>query len=309
MLEFCRPQIKVESTNEVSARFVVEPLERGFGYTLGNCIRRVLLSSLPGAAITSVRIDNVNHEFSTIDGVYEDVTDIILNLKSLVFKVESDGEYVAKLQVKGPKDVKGKDIKCPAGVECVSLDTHIAKLRKSAKLEMEMVVSSGRGYVSAEWNKKPDAPIGVIPIDSIFTPVTKVSYRVGNTRVGQRTDYDKLELDVTTNGSLTPHQAISIAGQIINDHMELFMNQSDTEVEQNIFAEDKVETDVLLNSPIEDLELSVRSYNCLKRQGIHTLDKLAECSEMDLMNIRNFGAKSIQEVKDKLREIGLSLKS
>jgi len=300
--------IKMEPIDDSSARFVIEPLERGFGYTLGNSVRRVLLSSLPGAAVTSIKSDSISHEFSVIKGVREDVINIILNLKSLVLKMDDESQAIVRLSVKGPKEVQGSDIECPTGVEVVNGDLHIATLNKSAKIDLELTVEKGRGYSSAERNKNSSDAIGVIPIDSIFTPVKKVSYTVDHTRVGQRTDYDKLVLEVTTNGSLTPAEAVSAAGQIINEHMDLFMEQNMVEERETIFAPVEPEKEASLNSPIEDLELSVRSYNCLKRQGIDSLDQLLESSEVDLMNIRNFGSKSIEEIKEKLAELDLALK-
>lgn len=308
MIEFRRPMIKMEPIDDSTARFVIEPLERGFGYTLGNSVRRVLLSSLTGAAVTSIKSDSISHEFSVIKGVREDVINIILNLKSLVLKMDDETRATARLAVKGPKEVQGSDIKCPAGVEVINGDLHIATLNKSAKIDLELTVEKGRGYSSAKRNKNSSDAIGVIPIDSIFTPIKKVSYTVDNTRVGQRTDYDKLVLEVTTNGSITPAEAVSSAGQIINEHMDLLMEQNLVEERETIFAPVEVEKEASLNSPIEDLELSVRSYNCLKRQGIDSLDQLLESSEIDLMNIRNFGSKSIEEIKEKLAELDLSLK-
>lgn len=308
MVEFRRPRIKMESTGDNSARFTVEPLERGFGYTLGNCMRRVLLSSLPGAAVTAIKVDGVDHEFTVVNGVREDVTDIILNLKSLVLKIDGDSHSTVRISATGPKKVKGSDVQCPAGVEVVNGDLHLATLNKSAKLDMELTVEKGRGYSSAERNKKSTDAIGIVPIDSIFTPISRVSYTVDHTRVGQRTDFDKLVLDVATNGSLTPSEAVSMASQIIDEHMSLFMEQAIDESRESIFAIDEKEKETTLNSPIEDLELSVRSYNCLKRHGIDSLEQLLECSEVDLMNIRNFGSKSIEEIKEKLAELNLSLR-
>lgn len=309
MIEFKKPRISQETISDNAARFIVEPLERGFGYTLGNCMRRVLLSSLPGAAVTSIKIEGINHEFTSLPGVKEDVTDIILNLKSLVLRLDSsNSSAVIRLAAKGPKKVEAREIEYPAEVEIVNPDLYIATLNKEGKLEMEMTVEKGRGYVSAERNKKPTDPIGVIPIDSLFSPIAKVAYNVEHTRVGQRTDYDKLILEVTTNGSVTPSGAVSLAGQIINEHMALFMEQAIAETRESVFMADERERETVLNSPIEDLELSVRSYNCLKRQGIDSLEQLLECTEVDLMNIRNFGAKSIEEVKEKLAELSLSLK-
>lgn len=309
MIEFKKPHISVTEINDTTARFVVEPLERGFGYTLGNCMRRVLLSSLPGAAVTSFRIEGVDHEFTSIRGVREDATDIILNIKSLILKANGEPDAVLTLSAKGPKTVVGGDITCPPGIEVLNSDMEIATLNKTGKIEAEFVVEKGRGYSSGERNKKADDPIGVVPIDSIFTPVKKVAYSVEHTRVGQRTDYDKLLLTVETNGSITPKEAVSMSSQIINEHMMLFAEQTEDELQESVFVVEEETVEPVLTSPIEDLELSVRSYNCLKRQGIDTLEQLLECTDVDLVNIRNFGSKSIEEVKAKLVDMSLSLKS
>jgi len=309
MVEFLRPGVTGDIIDSQTANFVVEPLERGFGHTLGNCIRRVLLSSLPGSAITSVRIDGVDHEFSAVKGVREDVTDIILNLKKVVLTTEpQSGPQTVRLKAKGPKVLTAADIDCPAGVEVISKDAPVATLGKDGKIDMEMTVSRGRGYSAADANKEENGIIGVIPIDSIFTPVTRVSFDVGHTRVGQSTDFDKLVLKVTTDGSIGPAQAVSMAGQIINEHMVLLVEQAPEVGNESIFLAAEGDTSGAFSAPIEDLELSVRSYNCLKRQGIDSLQQLLDCSELDLVNIRNFGSKSIEEVKDKLIEMGLSLK-
>jgi DNA-directed RNA polymerase subunit alpha len=311
MTEFMRPQVTVETIDETLARYVVEPLERGFGYTLGSCMRRVLLSSLPGAAATSIRIEGIQHEFATIEGVREDVTDIVLNVKGLVFRDTGigGGDAVATLSVKGAKVVTGADLKVPAEFELVNPDHVIATLNDKGSLEMSIQIGVGRGYVSADRNKRADAPIGVITIDSLFSPVTRCTYVVENTRVGQRTDYDKLTLEVETNGSIDPGDAVAHAGRIIDEHMLLFAAQASSALpEEGIFAEEDVAGESVLDNPIEELDLSVRSYNCLKRQGVNTIGQLTECSEQDLLNIRNFGAKSIEEVKDKLVSMGLNLK-
>ncbi|MCL6471708.1 MAG: DNA-directed RNA polymerase subunit alpha [Firmicutes bacterium] len=309
MLDIRKPAISIEERRNNTALFKVEPLERGFGYTLGNSMRRVLLSSLPGAAITSVKIARVAHEFSTIKGVKEDVTDIILNLKEVVLRLHGEEPATLRLNVKGPKTVTAADIEYPADVEIINPDQHIATVNEDGKLEIEMTVEAGRGYVSAERNKRSSDTIGVIPIDSIFSPIKNVTYSVENTRVGQRTDFDRLILEVTTNGAITPFEAVSIGAKIINDHMGLFMEQASEFASTPVFVSDASERDKALDSPIEDLELSVRSYNCLKREGINTVQQLVEQTESDLMKIRNFGAKSIEEVKDKLHQLGLSLKS
>ncbi len=312
MTEFMRPHVKVEKIDARIAQYTLEPLERGFGYTLGNCMRRVLLSSLQGAAASSIRIEGVHHEFSTIDGVREDVTDIVLNVKQLVFRETGigEGDGVATLVATGPGPVTGHDLNVPADFEIVNPDTIIANLDEKAKLEMSIRIRVGRGYVSAERNKPSEDALGVITIDSLFSPVSRCTYLVGNTRVGQRTDYDKLVLEVETNGAITPDDAVARAGHIINEHMLVFTDQASTPLpEEGIFraAEDDVDSE--LDKPIEDLDLSVRSYNCLKRQGVNTIGQLTECSENDLLNIRNFGAKSIEEVKDKLQQAGLGLKA
>ncbi|MBA4370244.1 MAG: DNA-directed RNA polymerase subunit alpha [Coriobacteriaceae bacterium] len=312
MTEFMRPAVKVEEIDARTARYVVEPLERGFGYTLGNCMRRVLLSSLTGAAATSIRVEGIQHEFSTIDGVREDVTDVVLNVKELVFRDTGigEGDAVATLVASGPKAVTGADLKVPAEFELVNPEQVIATLNKGAKLEMSIRIGIGRGYVTADRNKRAEDPIGVITIDSLFSPVARCTYTVENTRVGQRTDYDKLTVEVETNGAIDPGDAVARSANIINEHMVLFMEQAATPLDEDgIFAEAGSEADSLLETPIEELDLSVRSYNCLKRQGVNTIGQLTECSESDLLNIRNFGAKSIEEVKDKLQQMGLGLKS
>ncbi|MBE0448289.1 MAG: DNA-directed RNA polymerase subunit alpha [Actinobacteria bacterium] len=309
MLDIRKPSISVEELRDSAARFKIEPLERGFGYTLGNSLRRVLLSSLPGAAITSVRIERVAHEFSTIPGVKEDVTDILLNLKDVVLRLYGNEPATMRINIQGPKEITAADIEYPADVEIINPGLHIATLNEDGRLEMEMIVESGRGYTSADRNKRPSDTIGVIPVDSIFSPTKRVTYTVENTRVGQRTDFDKLILEVTTNGSISPYEAVSIGAKIINDHMDLFMEQADEFATVPVFVPDTSERDKTLDSPIEDLELSVRSYNCLKREEIHTVQQLVEQSEGDLVKIRNFGAKSIEEVKDKLAQLGFSLKS
>ena len=311
MTEFMRPQVSVERIDDRVARYVVEPLERGFGYTLGNCMRRVLLSSLEGAAATSIRVEGQQHEFGSIDGVREDVTDIVLNVKGLVFRETGigAGDAVATLSATSAAVVTGADLKVPAEFELVNPEHVIATLNKGAKLEMGIRVGVGRGYVSADRNKRPEDPIGVITVDSLFSPVSRCTYVVENTRVGQRTDYDKLTLEVETDGSVDPSDAVARAGRIIDEHMMLFVDQASTDMsDDGIFAAAVDEGESVLDTPIEELDLSVRSYNCLKRQGVNTIGQLNECSENDLLNIRNFGAKSIEEVKDKLQQMGLGLK-
>lgn len=311
MTEFMRPQVTVDRIDDRVARYVVEPLERGFGYTLGNCMRRVLLSSLEGSAATSIRIEGQQHEFASIEGVREDVTDIVLNVKGLVFRETGvgAGDAVATLAATGATVVTGADLKVPAEFELVNPEHVLANLNKGAKLEMGVRIGVGRGYVSADRNKRPEDPIGVITVDSLFSPVIRCTYVVENTRVGQRTDYDKLTLEIETNGSIDPSDAVARAGRVIDEHMMLFVDQASTEIESDgIFAAVVDEGESVLDTPIEELDLSVRSYNCLKRQGVNTIGQLNECSENDLLNIRNFGAKSIEEVKDKLQQMGLGLK-
>jgi DNA-directed RNA polymerase subunit alpha len=309
MTEFMRPSVSVVPIDTRTARYVVEPLERGFGYTLGNCMRRVLLSSLQGAAATSIRIEGVQHEFTAIPGVREDVTDVVLNVKQLVFRSTGIGDdAVATLSVSGPKTVTGADLVVPSEFDLVNPEAVIVTLDKGAKLEMSMRIEVGRGYVSADRNKRSDDPLGVITVDSLFSPVVRCTYLVENTRVGQRTDYDKLTVEIETNGAVDPADAVARSAKIINDHMMLFEDQSEAELDVT-FIDKPADGAGPLDTPIEDLDLTVRSFNCLKRQGVNTIGQLAECTEADLLNIRNFGAKSIEEVKDKLQQMGLGLKA
>jgi DNA-directed RNA polymerase subunit alpha len=302
-----RPQITEETVNETRSRFVIEPLEPGFGYTIGNSLRRTLLSSIPGSAISSVRIDGVLHEFSTIPKVVEDVTDIILNLKELVIRSDVEEPTAVYLKAKGPGEVTAGDIVPPAGIEILNPDLHIASIGKSGSLEMEMTIERGVGYRMADKNKNARDPIGVIPVDSIFSPVRRVSYSVENTRVEQMTDRDRLILDVETDGSITPREAVASAGGTLLELVQLFGGLAEAPSMQVGPAEDEsVPSDYQIT--VEDLNLSVRSYNCLKREGINTVGDLVEKSEADLMDIRNFGQKSIDEVKAKLEELGLSLR-
>jgi len=304
MIEFRKPRLSTKSISDYAAEFILEPLERGFGYTLGNGLRRILLSSLPGAGISSVRIEGVAHEFSTIPGVVEDVTDIILNLKRLVLRMHSEGPEILRIKTKGPTVVRAGNIETSSEVEILNPDLHIATLNKKGKLEMEITALMGRGYVPAEMNKKPTDPIGLIPVDSLFSPIRRVTYKVENTRVGQRTDYDKLILTVETNGSLTPDEAVSMAAKIMNEHMDLFIHRAPEKAEEkSVFAAEETTKTKPLDTPIEELDLSVRSFNCLKRQ-----EQLLQQSEANLLAIRNFGAKSIEEIKDRLKELNLSLK-
>jgi DNA-directed RNA polymerase subunit alpha len=302
-----RPQISEDTLSPTRSKFAIEPLEPGFGYTVGNSLRRTLLSSIPGAAISSVRIDGVLHEFSTVPKVEEDVTDIILNLKELVVRSELEEPTTVYLKAKGPAEVTAGDIAPPAGVEILNPELHIATLGKGASLEMEMTVERGVGYRMADKNKKPRDPIGVIPVDSIFSPVRKVSYAVENTRVEQMTDRDRLVLDVETDGSVTPREAVASAGGTLLELVNLFAELADAAIVTVGPAEDdEVPGDYAIT--IEELNLSVRSYNCLKREGINAVGDLVQKSESELMDIRNFGQKSIDEVKAKLEELGLGLR-
>jgi len=307
VLVVARPEIEEEVLTPTRSKFVVEPLEPGFGYTLGNALRRTLLSSIPGAAISSVKIEGVLHEFSTIPKVTEDVTNVILNLKQLVIRSEVDEPVSAYLRARGPAEVTAGDVQPPAGVEILNSDLHIATLGKGANLELELVVERGVGYVPADRNKKLRDPIGVIPVDSIFSPVRRVTYSVENTRVEQMTDRDRLILDVETNGALTAKEAVASAGKTLVALVDLFseLAESDHIVPANA-EEAPLSGDLALT--IEDLNLTVRSYNCLKREGINTVGELVQRSEQELMDIRNFGQKSIDEVKGKLEELDLSLR-
>ena len=309
MLISQRPALTEESVIDTRSRFVIEPLEPGFGYTLGNSLRRTLLSSIPGASVTSIKIDSVLHEFSTIEGVKEDVTDVILNLKELVVSSEEDEPVTMYLRKQGPGVVTAGDIVPPAGVTVHNPDLHIATLNGKGKLEIELVVERGRGYVPAVQNKQAGAEIGRIPVDSIYSPVLKVTYKVEATRVEQRTDFDKLILDVETKPSITPRDAVASAGKTL---VELFGLARELNVEAEGIEIGPAPVEAVacseLSMPIEDLDLSVRSYNCLKREGINTVSELVALSETQLMNIRNFGQKSVDEVRDKLISLGLSLK-
>jgi len=304
-----RPNLAEEPVDETRSRFTIDPLEPGFGYTLGNSLRRTLLSSIPGAAITSIRIDGVLHEFTTIPGVKEDVTDVILNLKELVVSSEHDEPVTMYLRKQGPGAVTAADIAPPAGVEVHNPDLHIATLNGKGKLEMELTVERGRGYVSAVQNKRADAEIGRVPVDSIYSPVLKVTYKVEATRVEGRTDFDKLVVDVETKPSMRPRDAVASAGTTL---VELFGLARELNVDAEGIEIGPSPVDAQLAAdlalPIEDLQLTVRSYNCLKREGIHAVGELISRSEADLLDIRNFGQKSIDEVKAKLATMGLALK-
>ena len=313
MSEFIRPQVSVEEISDNLARINVEPLERGYGDTLGNSLRRVLLSSLEGAAVEAISIDGVQHEFTTVEGVYEDVTDIVLNVKGLVFRSMGTGsEAEASISVDGPMTVTGGDFVCDGTVEVLNPEQVICTLGAGSHLTMKMRIGTGRGYVSGEDNERESDPIGIIHVDSLFSPVRRCAKVVEDKRVGRRTDYDRLVLEVETNGSMSPRDAVVEAANIINQHMSAFMGLADEDEpveDTSIFSTNTVEDNIELDKQIEDLDLSVRSYNCLKRAGIHSVRQLVEFSENDLLNIRNFGVKSIEEVKDKLETMGLSLKA
>ena len=309
MLISQRPVLTEEPISEFRSRFVLEPLEPGFGYTLGNSLRRTLLSSIPGAAVTSINIEGVLHEFTTVPGVKEDVTELILNIKQLVISSEHDEPVVMYLRKQGPGTVTAADIQPPAGVEVYNPDLHIATLNAKGKLEIELVVERGRGYVSAVGNKQTGQEIGRIPVDSIYSPVLKVTYKVEATRVEQRTDFDKLIVDVETKPAIRPRDAVASAGRTLVELFglarELNVDAEGVEIGPSP-VDEQLAQDLAL--PVEDLNLTVRSYNCLKREGIHTVGELVSRSEQDLLDIRNFGSKSIDEVKLKLHEMGLSLK-
>ena len=311
MIEFERPNIKcLEIDNDSNyAKFVCEPLERGYGITIGNSLRRILLSSLPGSAITSVKIDGVLHEFSTIPNVVEDVPEIVINLKNVRLKLDQNEEKTLRIDAKGPGEVKAGDIITDGTVEILNPDLHIATVSEGGILKMELTADMGRGYNNAEKNKKPDQAIGVLPIDSIYTPVKKVNYAVENTRVGQRVDYDKLTIEVWTDGSLKPYEALSLAAKVMTSHLDLFIDLSETAKNTQVMIEkEENKKERVLEMSIEDLELSVRSFNCLKRAGISTVEDLANKSEADMMKVRNLGKKSLDEVTNKLHDLGLDFR-
>ena len=309
MIEFEKPNItKVdESTNY--GKFVVEPLERGYGTTLGNSLRRILLSSLPGAAVSSIQIDGVLHEFSTIDGVLEDVTQIILNIKKLALKMNTDEDKNIEIDVNGPAKVTAADIVADPDVEVLNPEQYICTVADGGHFHVRMTVKKGRGYVAADQNKSDDMPIGVLPIDSIFTPISRVNYQVESTRVGRRNDFDKLTLDVWTNGSISPREAISLAAKILTEHLDIFVNLTDEAKNAEIMVEkEETHKEKMIEMTIEELDLSVRSYNCLKRAGINTVQELTNKTEADMMKVRNLGRKSLEEVKNKLADLGLGLR-
>lgn len=311
MIEIEKPKIETVEISEDAkyGKFVVEPLERGYGNTLGNSLRRILLSSLPGAAVTSIQIDGVLHEFSTVEGVVEDVASIILNVKKLALKIYSDEEKVIEIDVKGDGTVTAADITHDSDVEILNRDLYIATIAKNGHLRMRMYAQRGRGYTPADQNKREDLPIGVIPIDSIYTPVSRFNFQVESTRIGQSADYDKLSLDVWTDGSIGPKEAVSLGAKILTEHLNIFVGMTDEAQSTPIMVEkEEDQKEKVLEMTIEELDLSVRSYNCLKRAGINTVLELANKSEDDMMKVRNLGRKSLEEVKAKLEELGLGLR-
>ncbi|QAT41374.1 DNA-directed RNA polymerase subunit alpha [Clostridium sp. JN-9] len=311
MLDIEKPKIEcVETTPDGTyGKFVVEPLERGYGITLGNALRRILLSSLPGIAADHVKIDGVLHEFSTVQGVKEDVTELILNIKSLAIKMTGEGPRTIYIDAKGPCEVKAGDIKTDGDVEIVNKDLHIATVDEAGKLYMEITINRGRGYVTQNKNKTADMPIGTIAVDSIYTPVKRVNFAIENTRVGQITDYDKLTLEVWTNGTIMPEDAVSLSAKILIEHFKLFMTLTDHANNVEIMVEkEEDKKEKVLEMTIEELDLSVRSYNCLKRAGINTVQELTERTMDDMMKVRNLGRKSLEEVEQKLAALGLGLK-
>lgn len=311
MLEIEKPKIECVEVSEDGSygKFVVEPLERGYGITLGNALRRILLSSLPGVAATSIKIDGVLHELSTVQGVKEDVTEIILNIKALALTMTGEGPKTIYIDAQGPGEVTGADIKTDGDVEVINKDLHIATLDTDGKLYMEITVNNGRGYVSQTRNKTDDLPISSIAVDSIYTPVKRVNFTVENTRVGQISDYDKLVLEIWTNGTIKTEEAISLSAKILIEHFKLFMTLTDHANDVEIMIEkEEDKKEKALEMTIEELDLSVRSYNCLKRAGINTVQELAQRSMDDMMKVRNLGKKSLEEVERKLKELGLGLR-
>ena len=311
MIEIEKPTIECVYSDEEKnyGKFIVEPLERGYGTTLGNSLRRILLSSLPGAAVTSVKIDGILHEFSTIPGVKEDVTEIILNLKKLAVRLNNENTKRVIINAVGPKEVTAADIIADSDLEIFNPELHIATLEENATLVMEINIARGRGYVPADQNKTENMPMAVIPIDSIYTPVRKVNFTVENTRVGQVTDYDRLILEIWTDGSIAPDEGVSIGAKIMQEHLKLFIDLTDSMDSVEIMVEkEEDQKEKALEMTIEELELSVRSFNCLKRAAINTVEELTHKTEDDMMKVRNLGKKSLDEVKHKLEELGLGLK-
>ena len=310
MIEIEKPRIETVEVSEDSkfGKFVVEPLERGYGTTLGNSLRRILLSSLPGAAVKTIEIENVLHEFSTIDNVVEDVTTIITNIKSLALKIYSEDEKTLEIDFSGEGVVTAADITHDSDVEILNRDLKIATVSKGGSLKIRMTADSGRGYTLADGNNEADMPIGVIPIDSIYTPIERANYTVENTRVGQSTNFDKLTLDVWTDGSITPQEAVSLGAKILTEHLNIFVGLTDEAQNAEIMIEkEENQKEKVLEMSIEELDLSVRSYNCLKRAGINSVQELTDKTEADMMKVRNLGRKSLEEVKFKLEDLGLGL--
>ena len=308
MIEFEKPDIQCLEVDEKRnySKFVCEPLERGYGITIGNSLRRILLSSLPGSAITGVKIEGVQHEFSTIPNVVEDVPEIIVNLKNVRLKLDKNEEKTLRINFKGEGEVKAGDIITDGTVEILNPDLHIATVSEGGSLVMELVANMGRGYNTAEKNKKDDQPLGLLPIDSIYTPVKKVNYAVENTRVGQMVDYDKLTIEVWTDGSLKPYEALSLAAKVMTGHLELFIDLSEATKNTKVMVEkEESKKEKVLEMTIEDLELSVRSFNCLKRAGIVTVEDLVNKTQSEMMKVRNLGKKSLDEVTNKLHSLGL----
>ena len=311
MIEIEKPSIKIEELSEGGkfGKFVVEPLESGYGITIGNSLRRVLLSSLPGSAVTFLNIRGVEHEFATIPGVLEDVPEIILNIKSVVLKLTEDEPVNVVIEKKGPGELSAKDIQCPPELQIINPDQHIATLNEDADVYIEMTVERGRGYEPSELKQEEVNTIGVIPIDSNYTPIGRVNWKVENTRVGNRTDYDKLILEVTTDGSMKADEATSLAAKILTEHLKLFIGLTDHVSEVNIMVEkEEDQKGKVLEMTVEELDLSVRSFNCLKRANINTVEELTNKSEQDMMKVRNLGKKSLDEVRNKLAELGLGLR-
>lgn len=309
MIEFEKPKItKIEETKEYG-KFIIEPLERGYGTTLGNSLRRILLSSLPGAAITNLQIDGVLHEFATVPGVREDVTQIILNIKGLALKLFVPEEKTLEIDITGPAVVTAGDIITDSDVEILNKDLYICEVEEGHTFHATLTVNQGRGYVQADENKSEDMPIGVLPIDSIYTPIRRVNYQVENTRIGDRNDYDKLTLEVWTDGSILPQESISLAAKIMTEHLSIFVNLTDEAMNAEIMVEkEETQKEKMLEMAIEELDLSVRSYNCLKRAGINTVQELTDKSEPEMIKVRNLGRKSLEEVKAKLADLGLGLR-
>ncbi|MBK0347470.1 DNA-directed RNA polymerase subunit alpha [Aerococcaceae bacterium zg-ZJ1578] len=311
MIEIEKPEIRTIEVSDDSkfGKIVIEPLERGYGTTLGNSLRRILLSSLPGVAVTSIQIDGVLHEFATVKGVVEDVPTIILHLKQLALKLHSQESKVIELNVVGPKKVTAADIIHDNEVQILNPDLYICTLAEGAELNMQINVATGRGYVRGEHNKREDMPIGVLPIDSIYTPIQKVNYQVENTRIGQKNVYDKLTMDIWTDGSISPEKSLSLAAKIMTEHLNIFVNLNDEARHTEIMVEkEEAEKEKMLVMTIEELDLSVRSYNCLKRAGINTIQELTNKSEAEMIKVRNLGRKSLEEVKQKLENLDLSLR-